>query len=242
MIRLPQLGRDADAPFPPPDRALNEPNGLLAVGGDLSPQRLLNAYASGIFPWYSGDEPILWWSPDPRMLIQPSALHRSRRFRRTLRSCPWQVSINRDFDGVISHCASLPRRGQRGTWITGEMQAAYQQLHRLGWAHSVEVHDGQRLIGGVYGIAIGKAFFGESMFSLQSGASRLAITALCRALVLSGVELLDGQVESAHLSALGFLPVPRARFLCQLKALCLPITALSLERVDLAELQPPALA
>lgn len=242
MIRLPRLHADPSAPFPAPEHALIEPNGLLAFGGDLQPQRLLNAYTGGIFPWYSRGEPILWWSPDPRMLIEPNLLHISRRLHRQLRACDWQVSINRDFAGVIRHCAELPRPGQGGTWITAEMIAAYQHLHQLGWAHSVEVREGEELIGGIYGIGIGHAFFGESMFSRRSGASKLAIIALCRALTACGVELLDGQVESAHLASLGFAPMPRRRFLNRLHTLCQPRTPLPLSSLDTHPLQPQPLA
>ncbi len=242
MIRLPQLGADPGSPFPHPQRALREPNGLLAFGGDLHPQRLINAYAAGIFPWFSENEPILWWSPDPRMLVRPSRLHLSRRFRRALRGCSFTVSINSDFDGVITLCAALPRPGQGGTWITQDMIKAYQALHRLGWAHSVEVHEGEHLVGGIYGIGIGRAFFGESMFSRRSGASKLAIAALCRALDELGVELLDGQVESPHLASLGFAPVPRSDFLSRLETLCPEQTPLALAGVDRATLQPRALA
>ncbi|MCK7593050.1 leucyl/phenylalanyl-tRNA--protein transferase [Pseudomarimonas salicorniae] len=238
MIRLPLLGEATDAPFPPPQHALREPNGLLAFGGDLSPGRLVRAYASGIFPWYSAGEPILWWSPDPRMVVRPTALHLSRRFRRSLRACPWTVSINRDFAAVIHHCAALPRPGQGGTWITPEMTAAYVELHRLGWAHSVEVREGEELVGGIYGVGIGRAFFGESMFSRRSGTSKLAIAALCRALTEQGVELLDGQVESGHLATLGFAPIPRRDFLAQLEALCKPATPLRLSESDIEALQP----
>lgn len=242
MIRLPRLDADPDSPFPHPERALREPNGLLAFGGDLHPRRLVHAYASGIFPWFSDGEPILWWSPDPRMVIRPADLHLSRRFRRDLRACTWTVSINRDFAGVIALCAALPRPGQGGTWITQDMIAAYLQLHRLGWAHSIEVHEGERLVGGIYGVGIGRAFFGESMFSRRSGASKLAIAALCRALGQLGVELLDGQVVSGHLATLGFAPVARSDFLGQLEALCPRPAPLVVTWVDEAALQPAALA
>ena len=241
MIRLPMLEADPRSPFPPPWRALSEPNGLLAFGGDLRPQRLLNAYAHGIFPWYSRDEPILWWSPDPRMVVAPAELHLSRRFRRGLRGCAWQVSINSDFAGVIRHCAALPRPGQGGTWITAEMIAAYQRLHELGWAHSVEVREDGLLIGGIYGIGIGRAFFGESMFSRRSGGSKLAIAALCRALQACDVELLDGQVESEHLATLGFAPIPRQTFLARLAELCQPVRPLPLADVGITTLQPARL-
>lgn len=220
-IRLPLLGPDPAAPFPPAERALDEPNGLLAFGGDLSPMRLLNAYRLGIFPWFSEGEPILWWSPDPRMVVAPSALHLGRRLRRSLRKCAWTIEADRDFAAVIGRCAELPRRGQRGTWITREMRAAYLELHRLGHAHSVEVRDADdRLVGGIYGIAIGGMFFGESMFSLASGGSQAAIGGLCRRLAEWGFELLDGQVESEHLATLGFAPIPRGEFLARCAQAC----------------------
>jgi len=212
-LRLHRLERAADAPFPPVTTALNEPNGLLAFGGDLSPTRLLNAYRSGIFPWYSEGEPILWWSPEPRMVLPPEQLHLSRRRRRELRHSDWQINADGDFAAVISHCAELPRHGRIGTWITAEMRAAYVDMHRLGHAHSIEVRDASGdLVGGLYGLAIGHMFFGESMFSLRSGASQVACAALCRRLQEWGYALLDGQVESAHLATLGFRAMPRLAF------------------------------
>jgi leucyl/phenylalanyl-tRNA--protein transferase len=238
MIHLPRLAADPRAPFPAIEHALREPNGLLAFGGDLHPQRLLNAYASGIFPWYSDHEPILWWSPDPRMVIAPAQLHLSRRSLRALRLHPWRITLNSDFAGVIDACAALPRLAQLGTWITPEMRAAYRQLHRMGWAHSVEVREATELIGGIYGIGIGKAFFGESMFSRRSGASKLAIFALCRALRACAVELLDGQVESAHLGSLGFAPLPRAAFLQRLQTLCAAPAKIDLGWLDPDRLHP----
>jgi len=212
-IFLPQLDRAADAAFPPCHRALSDPNGLLAFGGDLSSTRLLNAYRNGIFPWYSEGEPILWWSPDPRMVVEPSKLHLSRRLRRRLARCDWKVRADQCFEQVIDICANLPRHGRVGTWITTEMRDAYVALYRLGHAHSIEVLDGTgNLVGGLYGLAIGRMFFGESMFSLQSGGSQVAIAGLCRRLTEWNYALLDGQVESAHLATLGFRPLPRAAF------------------------------
>jgi len=211
--RLPLLDSAHDAAFPPVERALIEPNGLLAFGGDLHPDRLLRAYRRGIFPWYSEGEPILWWSPDPRMVIAPADLHLSRRLRRALRQSDWAVSADRDFAAVIDHCADLPRHGRVGTWITGQMREAYRHLHALGHAHSIEVRDGDgTLVGGLYGIAVGKLFFGESMFSLHSGGSQVAIAALCLRLSEWQFALLDGQVESALLVRLGFARMPRASF------------------------------
>jgi leucyl/phenylalanyl-tRNA---protein transferase len=217
---LPLLGASPDQPFPDPGLALDDPPGLLAFGGDLHPDRLLNAYRHGIFPWYSEGQPILWWSPDPRMVIDPAALRISRRNRRSLRRCGWTLRADHAFATVIDACASVPRPGQPGTWITPAMRRAYRHLHRLGHAHSVEVYAGERLVGGIYGVAIGRAFFGESMFSFEPGASRLAIAGLAMALAESGFDLLDGQVESAHLASLGFQAIPRRDFLERCHAAC----------------------
>ncbi len=219
-FRLPELGADPHWPFPPVEQALRDPNGLLAWGGGLEPERLLRAYAQGIFPWFSPGEPPLWWSPDPRMVIATDALHLTRRFRRELRGRDWVVTADRAFEAVINQCAKLPRRGQRGTWIVPAIRRAYIELHRLGHAHSIEAWDGERLIGGLYGISLGRAFFGESMFSLESGASKCVIAALCRRLAEWDMPLLDGQVESEHLASLGFKPIPRPRFLAELERLC----------------------
>lgn len=219
-FRLPELGAEPGSPFPPVEQALRDPNGLLAWGGGLEPERLLRAYAQGIFPWFSPGEPPLWWSPDPRMVIATDALHLTRRFRRELRSRDWVVTADRAFEAVITQCAKLPRRGQRGTWIVPAIRRAYIELHRLGHAHSIEAWEGERLIGGLYGISLGRAFFGESMFSLESGASKCVIAALCRRLAEWDMPLLDGQVESEHLASLGFKPIPRPRFLAELESLC----------------------
>jgi len=218
-FRLPELGADPHSPFPPVEQALRDPNGLLAWGGGLEPERLVRAYSQGIFPWFSPGEPPLWWSPDPRMVIATNALHLTRRFRRELRGRDWVVTADRAFEAVITHCAKLPRRGQRGTWIVPAIRRAYIELHRLGHAHSIEAWDGERLIGGLYGISLGRAFFGESMFSLESGASKCVIAALCQRLDEWDMPLLDGQVESEHLASLGFRPIPRSEFLTRLSAL-----------------------
>jgi len=212
-IRLPLLPADPEAPFPPPGQARREPNGLLAMGGDLSPTRLLAAYRHGIFPWYSTGEPILWWCPDPRMVFDTDGVRLSSRFRRSLRRSRWQVRADTCFDQVISACARSPRPGQHGTWITDEMLAAYLELHRLGHAHSVEVFDGDRLAGGIYGIAIGRMFFGESMFSAQPGGSKVALAGLARILRGWGWPLIDAQVENPHLATLGARLMPRPVFL-----------------------------
>lgn len=201
----------ADAPadaFPPVEVALRQPDGLLAVGGDLSRERLLAAYRRGIFPWYSEDQPILWWSPDPRAVIFADSLHLSRRLRRRLRQQPFEITWNRVFEDVVSGCAA-PRRDGAGTWITAEMHAAYVHLHRAGHAQSVECWRDAALVGGVYGVAIGSVFFGESMFSRESDASKAALQAVVR----RGFRLIDCQVPNPHLERLGATLLPRGRFI-----------------------------
>ena len=218
--RVPLLDADPATPFPPADSALREPDGLLAAGGDLSPRRLLDAYAHGIFPWYSPGQPILWWSPDPRMVFRTDGVHLSRRFRRALRGLPWIANADTAFDAVVAACASTPRPGQRGTWITPEMREAYGELHRLGHAHSIEVRDGAgALVGGLYGVAIGRMFFAESMFSASSGGSKAALVALASRLASWGYPLLDAQVENPHLRSLGAEAWPRERFLREVATL-----------------------
>jgi leucyl/phenylalanyl-tRNA--protein transferase len=218
MIRLPFLDpRHADA-FPPVESALDDPDGLLAAGGDLSPLRLLAAYRRGIFPWYSADEPILWWSPSVRTVFDPSRMHVPRRLARWLRGCGWELRADSAFAQVMEGCAA-PRAGESGTWITPEMQAAYGRLHALGHAHSIEAWDGPRLAGGVYGVALGRVFFGESMFSAQANGSKVALLALARAMVAWDMPLLDAQVASAHLARLGASALPRAAFLARVRDL-----------------------
>ncbi len=212
-IRLPALPPDPEAPFPPGRNALRQPDGLLAMGGDLSPVRLLNAYRHGIFPWYSDDQPILWWCPDPRTVFRSDGVHLSTRFRRWLRRSDWTVRSDTAFDRVIVDCARTPRSGQHGTWITDEMIAAYRELHRLGHAHSIEVFAGRRLVGGLYGVAIGRMFFGESMYSAESGGSKVALAALAFRMREWGWPLLDAQVENDHLVRMGAERWPRDRFL-----------------------------
>lgn len=216
-------GDPADV-FPPLDRALLEPDGLLAAGGDLSMPRLLAAYRQGIFPWYDEGQPILWWSPDPRCVLNPGGIHVSRSLRRALRRSSAELRFNTAFDEVIRACAE-PRPTQDGTWITADMITAYGQLHREHWAHSIEVWDENRLVGGVYGLAIGKVFFGESMFSAASNASKFALLGLCRILDDNGFELLDCQVVSSHLATLGAVLMPRSEFAEVLAHGCKPPVA-----------------
>lgn len=212
-LHLPRLPSDPLAPFPEADTALRQPDGLLAMGGDLSPDRLINAYRHGIFPWFSDGQPILWWCPDPRTVFRTEAVRLSSRFRRQLRRSTWTVRADTAFDRVIEACAEIPREGQGGTWITADMRAAYMRLHQLGHAHSIEVFDGGDLVGGLYGIAIGRMFFGESMFSAQPGGSKVALAALARQLHEWEWPLLDAQVENEHLLSLGAELWTRPRFL-----------------------------
>ena len=218
-IRLPALSADPAAPFPAVELALREPDGLLAIGGDLSVTRLVNAYRSGIFPWFGDDQPILWWSPDPRTVFRSDGVRLSSRFRRSLRRCDWQLRADTAFDAVVGACASVPRGGQHGTWITREMRRAYRDLHTAGFAHSVEVFDGRELVGGIYGVAVGRMFFGESMFSVRSGGSKVALAGLAMRLREWGWPLIDAQVENPHLRSLGADVVPRADFLREVRGL-----------------------
>lgn len=197
--------------FPPAEAA--EPEGLLAVGGDLSPERLLLAYRSGIFPWYEVGVPILWWSPDPRFVLFPERLKISASLGRILRNSTFRVTFNQDFRAVMAHCGRVPRRGQDGTWITPAMEAAYGELHRLGHAHSVEVWNGERLVGGLYGLQLGRAYFGESMFMLEPNASKVGFVRLVEALAQRGCELIDCQVHTEHLERFGACHIPRQEFL-----------------------------
>jgi leucyl/phenylalanyl-tRNA--protein transferase len=212
---------DAPGAFPDVSLALSEPDGLLAAGGDLSSERVLEAYRRGIFPWYEEGQPILWWSPDPRCVLRPANLHVSRRLARELRRTSLAVRYNQAFAEVMRACAG-PRRHQSGTWITRDMMMAFDRLHREGWAHSVEIWDDERLVGGIYGIAIGRAFFGESMFSEVPNASKMALLALTRHMLASGIEILDCQVVSPHLATLGAVTVPRQEFVTLLARLCDP--------------------
>ena len=202
--------------FPPPDYA--DPSGLLAVGGDLSCERLLEAYRLGIFPWYSDDQPILWWSPDPRLVLKLDEFKVSRSLRKTLKKDVFKVTLDRAFEEVIRGCASAPREGQRGTWITKEMQQAYIELHGLGYAHSVETWWGEELVGGLYGVSLGKAFFGESMFHRRTDASKVALAVLVETLQSWGFHFIDAQMTTEHLLRLGAANMPRRIFLKRLQS------------------------
>lgn len=211
---IPLLG---DEPaFPPDERALREPNGLLAAGGALSPRWLLAAYRRGIFPWYSEGEPILWWTPDPRLVLVPGEFHASHSLRRTLRRRRFEVRADTDFAAVLRGCAA-PRAPAPGTWITPAMQAAYLRMHELGHAHSVECWQDGRLAGGLYGMAIGRVFFGESMFAHETDASKVALAHLARLLADRGYGMIDCQMTTAHLLSLGAHEIPRQRFTAALR-------------------------
>ena len=204
-----------DLIFPPPDLA--EPDGLLAVGGDLSTERLLLAYSMGIFPWYDHDTPILWWSPDPRLVLDPEGVHLSRSLARTLRQGRFQVTADRAFDRVVRGCRLQPRPDQEGTWILPEVIEAYCRLHRAGFAHSIEVWQDQQLAGGLYGVSLGRAFFGESMFSCVSNASKVALVYLGALLSTWHFTLIDCQMTTAHLARMGGYEISRALFLDRLQ-------------------------
>jgi leucyl/phenylalanyl-tRNA--protein transferase len=210
---------DGSDDFPPLELALAEPNGLLCAGGNLSPQRIIEAYRNGIFPWYSPGEPILWWSPDPRMVLVPSEFKLSRTLRRTLRTGTHQVRLDSDFAAVIGACARTSRKGQAGTWISAPMQAAYCALHELGFAHSVEAWVDDTLVGGLYGLAIGRMFYGESMFSHATDASKIALAHLARFLETEGFGLIDCQMNTPHLASLGAREIPRSEFIASLREL-----------------------
>jgi len=205
--------------FPPLELTLSEPNGLLCAGGDLSPQRIVQAYLRGIFPWYSKGEPILWWSPDPRMVLVPAEFKIARSLQKTLRKGNYRVRLDNDFPAVIHACAKTKRKAQAGTWITAEMQAAYFRLHELGYAHSVETWVDDKLIGGLYGLAIGRMFYGESMFSHASDASKIALAHLARFLDAQGFGLIDCQMNTPHLASLGAREIPRSTFITRLREL-----------------------
>ena len=206
-----------DLSFPDPENALTEPNGLLAVGGDLSLERLLSAYKLGIFPWYEDGQPILWWSPDPRMVVFPDELHISKSLKKIINRKVFKVSFNQNFPAVILACANQRSKNRDGTWITDEIQQAYIHLHQAGWAHSVEVWDDNNLVGGLYGIALGKIFFGESMFNEQNNASKVAFVYLTQNLKNQNFKLIDCLVSSEHLASLGAKEIRREKFMQHLQ-------------------------
>ena len=208
----------SDDPFPPCSKALRQPNGLLAAGGDLSPARLIDAYSHGIFPWFNAGEPILWWSPSPRMVLFPQELKITRSLKKTLRNREYEVRLDCAFTQVMQGCAQ-PRNTQSGTWITPMMIAAYTQLHRQGIAHSVETWVDGELVGGLYGIALGRMFYGESMFSSMTDASKIAFVHLVWQLRRWGFGLIDCQMKTAHLSSFGAREIPRADFVRRLDKL-----------------------
>ena len=220
-----------DEPFPPVDRALTDPNGLLAAGGALPVDRLLRAYRRGIFPWYSEGQPVLWWSPDPRMVLRPGAIAISRSLRKQLRRSDFEVRTDTAFVRVVRACAE-PRDGQPGTWITSEMATAYANLHEAGYAHSVETWIGSELAGGLYGVSIGRMFFGESMFSRASDASKIALAHLARQLERWEFGLIDCQMSTPHLASLGAREMPRAEFIRSLVELVNYATRLGAWRFD----------
>ena len=196
-----------------PDPCMANEEGLLAAGGDLQPDTLLAAYANGIFPWYAEDQPILWWSPDPRMVLFPAEFHCSKRLARRMRQDIYSVSYNQAFDAVMNTCAEIPRKGEDGTWILPEMIAAYGRLHQLGHAHSFEVWQGSELVGGLYGVWVNQVFFAESMFSRKIDASKIAIAALCEHALQYGWRLIDCQFHTSHLQSLGGREISRNDFL-----------------------------
>ena len=203
--------QDSPEWFPPLEHALDEPSGLLAAGGDLSPERLLAAYRRGIFPWYSPGQPVLWWSPDPRTVLFPEEFHLSRSLEKTIRNKGFTVTIDVAFEEVIDACAA-PRPHSPGTWITPEMRQAYVRLHRLGFAHSIEVRHDAVLAGGLYGVRLGGLFFGESMFSLRRDGSKMALAHLVMMCPHNSIEVIDCQLASRHLASLGARSIPRTRF------------------------------
>ena len=205
--------------FPNPEEA--EPEGIIAIGGDLSPARLINAYCSGIFPWFNEDEPILWWSLDPRMVLFPDEFRYSKSLQRTVRSGKYEVRIDTSFEQVMRHCSNVDRskQGQSGTWITEEMVEAYVRLHQLGLAHSFETYYQGEMVGGLYGVSLGPFFFGESMFHTMTDASKVAFVRLVQFAREHHFRLIDAQQESTHLASLGARPIPRSEYLTELNAI-----------------------
>jgi len=201
--------------FPPVEQAMQDPDGLLAVGGDLSKERLLLAYSKGIFPWYEDDQPLLWWSPDPRAVIEPQNVKISRSLRKKLRKQEFEVRVDTAFDDVVKRCQN-PRAYSNETWITNEMRQAYLALHRDGYAHSIECYQDKELVGGLYGVSIGRLFFGESMFHAATDASKVAFVALCRLLRQQGCPLVDCQMPNPHIMSLGVETISRSEFMLYL--------------------------
>lgn len=201
--------------FPPVEQAMQDPDGLLAVGGDLSKERLLLAYSKGIFPWYEDDQPLLWWSPDPRAVIEPQNVKISRSLRKRLRKREFEVRVDTAFDDVVKRCQN-PRAYSNETWITNEMRQAYLALHRDGYAHSIECYQDKELVGGLYGVSIGRLFFGESMFHAATDASKVAFVALCRLLRQQGCPLVDCQMPNPHIMSLGVETISRSEFMLHL--------------------------
>lgn len=206
-----QLSED-DLTFPSPHLALTEPNGLLAIAGDLSPQRLINAYRDGIFPWYSEGDAIMWWSPDPRAIISIDQLNINKTLKKVIKKQPYRITLNNAFEEVIGFCADAPFRSE-ATWIVDDMEAAYIQLHQLGYAHSIEVWDGNELVGGLYGIAINGFFSGESMFYSKSNASKLALVAIAQHLRSIGITIIDCQLTNPFLESMGCIEIKRSDFI-----------------------------
>lgn len=213
---MPVYQLPAEVAFPDPAEA--EPDGLLAVGGDLSPERVLTAYSLGIFPWPHEGWPLLWFSPDPRMLLFPAELKLQRSLRQALRKDRFEITLDTDFERVITQCRNVPRPGQEGTWITDDILNAYTALHELGFAHSVEARLDGRLVGGLYGISLGGAFFGESMFALEPDASKVAFATFVTQLQRWGFHFVDAQVHTPHLERFGARMLPRAEYLVRLQA------------------------
>jgi leucyl/phenylalanyl-tRNA---protein transferase len=229
---------DAPEAFPPVEAALREPDGLLAAGGDLSPVRLLAAYRRGIFPWYSRGQPILWWSPDPRAVLAPEEMNVSRSLAKTIRNRGYETRIDTAFRDVIRACGSSELR-PGGTWLSPEMRAAYLRLHQLGYAHSVETWLGDTLVGGLYGVCLGAMFFGESMFSLERDASKVALKRLCDELIGRGIKLIDCQMATPHLLSLGAKLMPRREFVAHLSTLVAESARWPAIGAELAGTPPP---
>lgn len=215
------LSEEEAVDFPPVAHALTEPDGLLAAGGDLSPERLISAYEHGIFPWYAEGQPVLWWSPDPRAVLFPHHLHVSRSLRKRMRTADIETQLDRSFEAVIAEC-SAPRSAGDGTWLTSEMIAAYTRLHDLGFAHSVESWQDGQLVGGLYGVCLGRVFFGESMFSRATDASKIALVRLVDEAKARGIVVIDCQIPSPHLQSLGSRSIPRTEFTTLLLQHCHP--------------------